>query len=170
MTDVMDAVTMKGKPVTLTGKPVKTGRQAPDAVLTANDLKEFRLSSLKGKKVILSVVPSLDTGTCDLQTRRFNAEAVKLGDDVKVVTVSMDLPFAQKRWCGATRSEAIITLSDHRKAEFGEAYGLLIKDLRLLTRAVFVIDADGIIRHKELVKEITTEPDYAAALAALAKL
>jgi thiol peroxidase len=136
----------------------------------ANDLSEFKLSSLKGKKVILSVVPSLDTGICDLQTKRFNSETIKLRSDVAVVTISMDLPFAQARWCGATGSKQITTLSDHREASFGKAYGVLIESLRLLTRAVFIVDADGVLRYKQIVGEVTTEPDYDEVLEAIKKL
>jgi len=170
MTEVANAVTMKGNPVTLLGNDVKIGDDAPDCTLVANDLSDFTLSSLKGKKVLLSVVPSLDTGTCDLQTKHFNQDATELGDDVAIVTISMDLPFAQKRWCGATGSEAIITVSDHRDAAFGEAYGVLIKGLRLLTRAIFVVDAAGTLQYKQFVSEITTEPNYDEALEALKKL
>jgi len=170
MPKVEEAVTMKGNPVTLLGKEVKIGADAPNVTLVANDLSEFKLSSLKGKKTLLSVVPSLDTGICDLQTKRFNQEAAKLGKDVAIVTISMDLPFAQKRWCGLTGSNQIITLSDHRDAAFGEAYGVLIKGLRLLTRSIFVVDAKGVLRYKQFVKEITTEPNYDEALAALKKL
>ncbi|MCA9398933.1 MAG: thiol peroxidase [Candidatus Omnitrophica bacterium] len=170
MPEVSDLVTMKGNPVTLIGTIPQVDQDAPDCTLVANDLSEFKLSSLKGKKVILSVVPSLDTGICDLQTKRFNKEAAALGADVKIVTVSVDLPFAQKRWCAATSSDQVITLSDHRSAAFGEAYGLLIKGLRLLARAVFVVDADGTIRYRQIVPEITTEPDYEGALNALKAL
>jgi thiol peroxidase len=111
-------------------------------------------------------VPSLDTSVCDTETRRFNVEAGKLGTDVAVLTVSMDLPFAQRRWCGAAGVDRVKTASDHYNAAFGQAYGVLIKELRLLARAVFVIDGDGVIRYKELVKEVTNEPSYDAALAA----
>ncbi|HLF17699.1 MAG TPA: thiol peroxidase [Candidatus Omnitrophota bacterium] len=170
MSTATSAVTMKGNPVALLGKETQVGQQAPDATLVANDLSEFKLSSLKGKKHILSVVPSLDTGICDLQTKRFNLEAAKLGKDVPVLTISMDLPFAQKRWCGATNSTNVMTLSDHRQASFGESYGVLIKGLRLLTRAIFVVDATGVIRYKQIVPEITTEPKYDEVLEALRRL
>jgi len=170
MPEVANAVTMKGNPVTLVGNDLQVGQSAPDCTLIANDLTEFQLSSLKGKKVILSVVPSLDTAVCDLQTKRFNEEAAKLGDDVAVVTISMDLPFAQKRWCGATGSDKIQTLSDHRDAAFGEAYGVLIKGMRLLARAVFVVHTNGTIQYKQIVNEITTEPKYDQVLEALKKL
>jgi len=170
MPEIASNVTMKGNPVTLIGNDIQVGQSAPDCTLVANDLSDYQLSSLKGKKVILSVVPSLDTGICDLQTKRFNQEASKLGDDVKILTISMDLPFAQSRWCGATGSDQIQTLSDHRNAAFGEAYGVLIKGLRLLTRAVFVVDAKGTLQYKQIVSEITTEPNYDEVLEALKKL
>ena len=170
MPEVAAKVTMKGNPVTLIGKDVQIGQSAPDCTLIANDLSEFTLSSLKGKKVILSVVPSLDTGICDLQTKRFNKEATNLGENVAVITISMDLPFAQARWCGATGSTKIKTLSDYRHAAFGESYGVLIKGLRLLARAIFIVDAKGVLQYKQIVGEITTEPNYEDALEALKKL
>ena len=163
-------VTMKGNAINLTGNTVEIGSSAPDVTLTANDLSDFQLSSLKGKKVILSVVPSLDTGICDLQTKRFNQEAEKLGDDVAVVTISTDLPFAQARWCGASDSKAIQTLSDHKTTAFGQAYGVLIENLRILTRAIFVVDADGVLQYKQIVPEVTTEPNYEEVLQAVNNL
>ena len=164
------AVMMKGNPLTLIGDEIRVGQQAPDVTLVANDLSEVKLSSYKGKKLILSVVPSLDTGICDIQTKRFNAEDEKLGEDVQILTISMDLPFAQKRWCGLANATHIRTLSDHRDASFGNAYGVLIKGLRILARAVFVVDSAGKIQYVELVKEVTTEPNYDSALAALKKV
>lgn len=164
-------VTMKGNPLTLIGTEVKAGQKAPDAELVANDLSVVRLSSLaRGKVCILTSVPSLDTAVCDLETRRFNQEAGALGKDVVVLTVSMDLPFAQKRWCGAAGVQNVQTLSDHREAALGKAYGVLIKDLRLLARAVFVLDKQGVIRYVELVKEVASEPNYDAALQAAKEL
>lgn len=173
MTAVLErnnVVTLKGNPVTLLGQDLTIGQKAPDAVLVANDLSEVTLSSFFGKKLILSVVPSLDTPVCDLQTKRFNSEAVKLGDSIKILTISVDLPFAQKRWCGATSSDKIQTLSDYRSGAFGEAYGVLIKNLRLLARAVFLIDQNGKIQYKQIVSEVSKEPDYEAALSALKNL
>lgn len=163
-------VTMKGKPLTLVGNEVKLGDAAPDFVCVANDLSEMKLSSLGGKIVLLSSVPSLDTSVCDRETHRFNEEAAKLGDDVRILTISMDLPFAQKRWCGAAGVDRVTTLSDHRDASFGMSYGVLIKELRLLARAVFVVDRQGKIRYIQLVKELSTEPDYDAVLEAVRKL
>jgi thiol peroxidase len=164
-------VTLKGNKVTLIGNEVKVGQKAPDVVLVANDLSTVSLSSLlKGKVGVIASVPSLDTSVCDTETRRFNQEAVGLGNDVTVLTVSMDLPFAQARWCGAAGIKNLQTLSDHRDAAFGTSYGVLIKELRLLARAVFVVDKQGVIRYIQLVKEVATEPDYQAALAAVKSL
>ncbi len=166
-------VTLKGNPVTLLGNDVAVGQSAPDCTLVANDLSEFKLSSLKGKKVILSVVPSLDTGVCDKQTKRFNKEATALGNDVVVLTISMDLPFAQKRWCGAAGVDRVRTFSDYREAAFGKAYGVLISSgplTRVLARSIFVVDAKGVLRYKQIVPEITTEPKYDEVLAALRKI
>jgi len=163
-------VTMKGRPLTLLGDGLKVGDKAPNFEVIANDLSQVLLSSLRGKVCIISSVPSLDTGVCDRMTRRFNEEAGGLGQDVAVLTISMDLPFAQKRWCGAAGIDKVITLSDHRNAEFGAAFGTIIKELRLLARAVFVIDKNGIVRLVQLVKEVAQEPDYAAVLAAVKQL
>jgi thiol peroxidase len=170
MAEQKSTVTMKGKPVTLSGKAVQVGQKAPDAELVANDLSVVKLSSYLGKTCIIASVPSLDTSVCDMETRKFNEEAGKLGSDVVVLTISMDLPFAQKRWCGAAGIKNVITLSDYRYASFGNAYGVLIKDLRLLARAVFVVDKTGIVRYVQIVPEIATEPNYAAALDAVKKL
>jgi len=169
MPKLANAVTMKGNPVTLLGDQVEVGQTAPEATLVANDLSEVKISSFKGKKVILSVIPSLDTGICDLQTKRFNKEASHL-TGVTILTISMDLPFAQKRWCGAAGVDKVVTLSDHRDASFGQAYGMLIQGLRLLTRAIFIIDAAGKIVYKQIVPEVTTEPNYDAVLEAAKKL
>ncbi len=167
MQEQQNAVTMKGNPLTLLGEPIKVGQKAPDFTVVGNDLSPVTLSSFAGKVVVLTSVPSLDTGVCDAMTRRFNEEAGKLGDDVKVLTVSMDLPFAQARWCGAAGIENVTTVSDYQTADFGQKYGLLIKELRLLARAVLVIDKSGVVRYVQLVPEIATEPDYDAALKAV---
>jgi thiol peroxidase len=161
----MAAVTFKGNPVTLVGKEIKVGDSAPDFTVLANDLSPVTLKDTNGKVRIISVVPSLDTGVCDAQTRKFNEEAAKL-EDVVVLTVSMDLPFAQKRWCAAAGLENVMTVSDHRDASFGEAYGVLMKELRLLARSVFVIDSANKITYAEYVPEGTTHPQYEAALEA----
>ena len=165
MSERKGAVTMKGNPLTLVGNEVKVGQMAPDCTLTGNDLSPVKLSEFRGKVCVICSVPSLDTAVCDLETRRFNQEAAGLGPDVQILTISMDLPFAQKRWCGDAGVKTVKTLSDHRDASFGLAYGVLIKELRLLARAVFVIDRAGVIRYIQLVKEISSEPDYDAALA-----
>jgi thiol peroxidase len=158
------AATFQGNPLTLVGDEIKVGDKAPDFTVLQNDLSPATLSDYSGKVLILALVPSLDTPVCDMEVRRFNSGVAALGDDIKILTVSMDLPFAQARWCGAAGVEAVQTLSDHRDASLGKGYGALIKELRLLTRAVFVIDRNGTIKHAEYVKEITEEPDYAAAL------
>jgi thiol peroxidase len=160
-------ITFQGNPLTLVGNQLKPGDSAPDFEVLANDLSSVSLSDFSGKVCIISTVPSLDTPVCDIQTRRFNAEAAALGDDVVILTISMDLPFAQQRWCGAAGIENIQTLSDHRNAEFGKAFGVLIDELRLLARAVFIVDANGIIRYKQVVEELTDEPDYDAAMKAV---
>jgi len=160
-------VTMKGSPLTLVGNEVKVGQPAPDFEVIANDMSSVKLSSFKGKVCIICSVPSLDTSVCDIETRRFNEEAGKLGNDVVVLTISMDLPFAQKRWCGAADVKNVQTLSDHRDASFGKGYGVLIKELRLLARAVFVLNKDGTIRYIQIVNELASEPDYKAALKAV---
>ena len=163
-------ITMKGNPLTLIGDELKVGDAAPDVEMLDNDLSSVKLSSFIGKVCVISSVPSLDTPVCDMETRRFNEEAGKLGADVAILTVSMDLPFAQKRWCGAAGVDRLTTLSDHRDAAFGKAYGVLIKELRLLARAVFVVDREGSIQYIQLVKELTEEPDYEPVLDAVKKL
>lgn len=170
MSERTGLITFLGGPLTLLGDEVKIGAPAPDAELLNNDLAPAKLSDYFGKVVIVSAVPSLDTPVCDMETRRFNTEAANLGDDAVILTVSMDLPFAQKRWCGAAGVDKVVTLSDHRLASFGQAYGVLIKELRLLARAVFVIDRDGVLRYSQLVPEVSNEPDYDAVLAAAKEL
>jgi thiol peroxidase len=167
MEERTELVTMKGNPLTLMGSALQVGDKAPDAVLLNNDLQPVNLSDYRGQICVVSSVPSLDTPVCDMETRRFNQEAESLGQDVKILTVSMDLPFAQKRWCGAAGVNHVITLSDHRDAAFGKEFGVLIKELRLLARAVFVIDREGVIRYIQLVQELSQEPDYDAILSAL---
>jgi thiol peroxidase len=163
------AVTFKGNPVTLLGPELKVGDQAPNFTVLANDLTPVTLEDTKGKVRIISVVPSLDTGVCDMQTRRFNEAAATLGENVKILTISVDLPFAQKRWCGAAGVENVQTLSDHRDLSFGTAYGVAIKELRLLARAVFVVDQNDKLVHVEYVPEVTNHPNYEAALEAAKK-
>ena len=159
-------ITFKGNPFTLLGAPVAVGQAAPDFTVLANDLSPKTLADYKGKTLILSVVPSLDTGVCDMQTRRFNNEAAALGAGVRILTLSCDLPFAQARWCGAAGATQLETLSDHRDLSFGMAYGVVIKELRLLTRAIFVVNPKGTLTYCEIVPEVTSEVNYDAALKA----
>lgn len=164
----MAQVTFHEEPVTLLGTEKKVGDQAPNFTVLSNDLKEVSLEDFKGKVKIVSVVPSVDTGVCSQQTKRFNDEADKI-ENTHILTISMDLPFAQARWCAANGVKNISLLSDHRDADFAEKYGVLIKELRLLTRAIFVIDSNDVIQHVEYVSEVTTHPDYDAALEAAKK-
>ena len=163
------AVTMRGNPLTLLGPELKVGDKAPDFSLITNDMEHVSLADYKDMALALVSVPSIDTPVCAVETRRFNAEAAKLDAGVRILTISMDLPFAQKRWCGAMGIDKVITLSDHREASFGLNYGVLIKELRLLARAVFVVDRAGILTHVELVREIADEPYYAGVLSALSR-
>ena len=162
-------VTMRGNPITLVGPELKAGDRAPDFSLVTNDMRPVTLADYQGQALALVSVPSLDTPVCAVETRRFNAEAAKLAQGVRILTISMDLPFAQKRWCGAMGIDKVITLSDHREASFGLNYGVLIKELRLLARAVFVVDRAGILTHVELVREIADEPYYSGVLGALTR-
>jgi len=170
MSERTGVVTMRGNPLTLVGDELSIGQKAPDFRVLANDLSPVEFSSFRGKVCVISSVPSLDTPVCDAETRRFNQEAERLGGDVTILAISMDLPFAQSRWCAATGVAGVQTLSDHRDASFGASYGVLIKELRLLARAVFVVDRDGIVRYIQFVKEVTDEPDYEAVLAAVREL
>jgi len=159
-------ITFKEEPVTLLGDEIKAGDQAPDFTVLSNDLKEVSLEDYKGKVKLISTVPSLDTGVCSQETKRFNEEADKL-DNVQILTVSMDLPFAQTRWCAAEGIKNLDTLSDHRDADVGEKYGVLIKELRLLARAIFVVDSNNKVTYVEYVNEVSNHPDYDKALAAV---
>jgi thiol peroxidase len=160
-------VTMKGNPVTLLGEEVTAGSEAPDFTALDTDLKPVSLKDFRGKVVVVASVPSVDTPVCDAETRRFNEEAAGLGDGVAILAVSMDLPFALKRWCGAAGVDRVVTLSDHRDASFGRDWGVLLKDLRLLARSVWVVDREGTVRYAQLVKEIAEEPDYGEVLKAV---
>ena len=167
MSERTGAVTFKGDPLTLVGEEVPVGSQAPDFSATTTDLSAKKLSDYSGKVVVICSVPSLDTPVCDTQTRRFNEEAAKLGSDVVVLTVSLDLPFAQKRWCAAAGVENVVPLSDYRgNHEYAQKYGRMIKELELLARSVMVIDKAGKVAYAQLVKEVAEEPDYDAALEA----
>lgn len=162
----MTKITFQGNPVTVKGEAVKTGDAAPDFTVLSNELKAVTLKDTSGKVRLISVVPSLDTGVCAAQTRRFNEEAAALGEDVAVLTISVDLPFAQARWCGAEGIDAVQTLSDHKDLSFGHAYGIVIEELRLLARAIFVIDKDDQVTYAEYVPEVTDHPNYEQALEA----
>ena len=159
-------ITFVGNPMTLVGKEVKVGDKALDFTLLDNGLAVKTLKDYEGKVKIFSVVPSLDTGVCDAQTRWFNQNATALSDDVVVLTVSMDLPFAQKRWCGAAGVENVVTLSDHKDASFGTNYGFLIEELRLLTRGIVVVDKNDKVTYVEYVPEVTNAVNFDAAVEA----
>jgi thiol peroxidase len=163
------ATTLQGNPMTLLGPELKPGDKAPDFEATDSGLKPFSLAST-GKSVrVFSVVPSLDTPVCDAQTKRFNEEAARL-PSVEIYTISMDLPFAQKRWCGAFGIDKVKMVSDHKSGSFGENYGTLIKELRIEARAIFVLDKDGTIRHAEYVKEVADHPNYESAMKTVKEL
>ncbi|MUV39317.1 Peroxiredoxin [Lentibacillus sp. JNUCC-1] len=161
----MANVTFNNDPVTLAGKEVKVGDTAPDFKVVSNDLQDVTLSDYKGKIKLIAAVPSVDTGVCATETKRFNEEAEKL-DNVQVLTISMDLPFAQGRWKSSNDIKNLELLSDHRDADFGEKYGALITELRLLARAVFVVDSKDKVTYVQYVDEVTDYPDYEAALEA----
>lgn len=163
-------VTFQGNPLTLLGPTLATGQSVPPFQLVDNELRPVALADSAGSIRLITVVPSLDTGVCDTMTRTFNQKAARLPDGVVIYTVSLDLPFAQARWCGNAGIERIITLSDYQERSFGLDYGLLIKELKLLARAVLVVDRDGILRYFQLVPEVTDEPDYQAALDAVQQL
>lgn len=160
-------VTFKGNPITLVGEEVKVGQKAPDFKALVADLSEAGLGTFKGKVKLIASVPSLDTPVCDLQIKRFNDEASKMSKDVAIIFISMDLPFAQKRFCQEFEINKVKTLSDHRDASFGLNYGVLIKELRLLARAIFIVDKDDKVTYVEYVKELGSQPDYEGALKAL---
>jgi len=162
--------TALGQPITLVGPELRVGDKAPDFTLNKDLLTEVSLSDYDGKIKLISVVPSLDTGTCSAQTRRFNVEAANLDENVVILTVSVDLPFAQGRFCETAGIDKVVTLTDYKHRAFGEAYGVLIKELQLDQRAVFVLDADNTIRYVEYLAEMGEHPNYDAALAALKKL
>ena len=173
MTNVIErsaAVLFKGNPATLLGPEIKAGDKAPDFRVVDNGLQPVTLATDARKIRLIAVVPSLDTDPCDTMTRKFNQDAAALPDSVVVYTISVDLPFAQKRWCGNAGIDKVKTLSDYQERSFGLSYGVLLKDLKLLARSVFVIDADDHVAYVELVPEVTTEPDYNAALDAVKAL
>lgn len=167
MSERTNVVKMKGNPLTLIGDEIKIGDAAPDFEVLDGNLQPVKLSSFRGKVVVVTSVPSIDTPVCDVETRRFNEEATKLGDDVVVIAISMDLPFAQKRWCAAAGVENVQVLSDYRDASFGNLFGVLIKELRLLARTVFIIDREGKVQYVQYVEETTSEPNYEEAIGAV---
>jgi thiol peroxidase len=162
--------TLKGNPLTLVGPELKVGDKAPDFTVNKDLMNQVSLAEYAGKVKLISVVPSLDTGVCDAQTRRFNEEASKLGENVVILTVSVDLPFAQSRWCGAAGVDKVVTLSDYKTKSFGEAYGVLIKELQLDMRSIFVVDANDTIQYVEYLSEMTNSPNFEAAIDAVKKL
>ncbi|BBI32597.1 thiol peroxidase [Cohnella abietis] len=164
------SVTLKGNPITLVGPVLKAGDAAPDFTLNKNLLETSSLKDFAGKVKLISVVPSIDTGVCDAQTRRFNEEASGLGDNVVIITVSADLPFAQARWCGAAGVDRVVLLSDYKENSFGKSYGVLIKELHLDMRAIFVVDGNDQITYVEVLNEMADHPDYEAAVAAVKSL
>ncbi|MBC2575336.1 thiol peroxidase [Peptostreptococcus canis] len=161
--------TFAGNPVTLLGKEIKVGDKAPEFVALRGDLSPFTLKDVEGKVKLISIVPSVDTGVCELQTIRFNQEASKL-NDVAIITISCDLPFAQARFCGAKGIENAIVVSDYKDTTFGLNYGFLIEEFRLLNRGIVVIDKDDVVRYVEYVSEVTDHPDYDKALEAAKSL
>lgn len=170
MTEREGAVLLKGNPKTLVGDEIKVGSPAPAFTLRGQDLSPVTLDQFKGKVLILVTVPSLDTPVCDTEVRRFNQTAAGLGDNIVILTVSVDMPFAQKRWCGAAGVDKVKTASDYFDHSFGKAYGLRIKEVGFLARAIIVIDKQGVVRYYELVKEVAQEPNYDAAIDAAKKL
>jgi thiol peroxidase len=160
----------QGNPLTLIGPEIRVGDKAPSFAVRGQDLKPFTLEDTRGKVRLFSAVPSLDTPVCDAETRRFNVEAAKLGDKAEIVTVSLDLPFAQKRWCAAAGIDKIKVVSDYYDRSFSQAFGTLIKELHLSSRAIFVVDDKDVVRYVEYVPEVTAHPDYDRALAAMKAL
>lgn len=163
-------ITFKGNPMTLAGPEIRPGDKAPDFRVVDNSLSPVTLADFRGKVKLISSVPSLDTSVCDTETRRFNKEAAGMPENVVVLTVSMDLPFAQKRWCGAAGIDKVTTLSDYQDRSFASAYGVMIQELKLLARCIFVVDSGDVVRYVQLVREVTSEPDYAPVLAAVKDL
>ncbi|MCX8068989.1 MAG: thiol peroxidase [Thermodesulfovibrionales bacterium] len=163
-------ITIKGNPITLVGNELKVGDKAPEFTVLDSSLNEVKLSDFKGKVKIISVTPSLDTPVCDMQLKRFEKEASSMSDNVVVINISVDLPFAISRFCGASGISKAKAYSDHRYLSFGQNYGLLIKELRLLARAIIIIDKDDVVRYFELVSEVTNHPDYDKALSTLKEI
>jgi thiol peroxidase len=170
MNKIKRTVNLAGNPVELIGNFLEVGQTAPEFQAVDTNMQPFVFSGKRNRISIISAVGSLDTGVCDVETRRFNKEAANLGDQVEVLTISMDLPFAQKRWCAAAGIDRVTVVSDYKDASFGLKYGVLVEQSRLLARAVFVVDREGIIHYIQLVPEITQEPDYDAVITAVKQL
>ncbi len=169
MKETTGKITFKGGPLTLLGDEVKVGETAPDFTVLGAGLNPVKLSDYKGKVVVLAIYPSIDTGVCQLQNKRFNAEAANLGDAV-ILSISCDLPFAQSRFCAAEGLDKVVTVSDHKDVDFGTKYGYLIKELRLLARGTVIVDKEGVVKYVEMCSEVTNEPDYETALAIVKEL
>ena len=165
-----NVVTVKGNGITLLGDEVKVGQKAQDFKVLNTSMEEAALSGFKNKIKLIASVPSLDTPVCDLEIKRFNDEASRLSRDLVIIFISMDLPFAQKRFCQANEIKAVKTLSDHRDADFGRKFGVLIKEMRLLARAIFILDKNDVIKYIQIVPELASPPDYDRALSALKKI
>ncbi len=163
-------VTFRGNPLTLLGPDLQVGEKAPDFRAVDTDLNPVTLQDFSGKVLLISVTPSLDTPVCDAQGKKFNEIAANLSEDVVVINISVDLPFAQRRWCGVNNIDRIKVISDYQERDFGLKYGVLIKELKLLARSVWIVDKDGVIRYKQIVPEVTNEPDYDAAITALKEI
>jgi thiol peroxidase len=170
MLETKNKITMKGNPLTLAGNEIKVGDRAPNFALIDPDMKQVTMENFAGKILILSTVPSLDTPVCDAQVRRFNQEAANLSKDMQILAISMDLPFAQKRWCGNAGVDRVKTLSDYKTGQFALDYGLLIEELQLIARAVLIIDKSRKVQYVQLVKEVSEQPDYESILKALKEL
>lgn len=170
MNNKKNTITFQGNPLHLCGSVVEKGLKAPDFTVIDNSLNPVSLSAFNGSPLLIVAVPSLDTPVCDLEVRKFNEKALDIIDNLKIITVSMDLPFAQARWCGSAGIDRIQTLSDYKDASFGEAYGVLINELRLLARSIFLIDSSGKVVYSQLVPEMTDEPDYDEVISELNKL
>lgn len=165
-----NAVKVKGNPVILLGEEIKVGQSAPNFTVLDNNLKEVKSGEYGGKIRLIASVPSLDTPVCDAEIHNFNKEAANISKDIVIIFISMDLPFAQKRFCQDNDIDNVKTFSDHRDTDFGLKYGVLIKELRLLSRAIFIIDKAGAVKYVEYVPELSSHPDYQAALSALKNL
>ena len=160
-------ITMHGNPLTLTGTEVQVGDKAPQFTVVDKDLKEVSLGDFADKIKIVSVTPSLDTTVCEVQARKFNEQAASLSDDIVILNISMDLPFAIARFCTTAGIDKVKAFSDHRNASFGNAYGVLIKEMRLLARSIFIVDKEDVIRYMEIVREVTNLPDFQSAMDAV---